>query len=518
MKKSVNQVRVGAVMSYINIALGSLVPMFYTPVMLKLLGQDEFGLNKLANTVTGYLSLISLGLGSAMVRYYTKYRAEGDKEGEENIFGLFRIIYGIISAASLVVGIVLTFVSAPIYQGSLQGSSLFGISKVVELQILVFLLTIQTAICFFSAPYTSVITSHERFVILQSINILSTVLAPALNLVILYIGFGNIGTTLWGLIFTIITQIIYVIYVRKSIGLKPKYNNVPKHMLKEIFAFSFWIFIMSIIDRLYNSTDTLIIGYIPKLSTIGVAVYGIGATMSTMIGSFSTGLTGVLTPKINMLVFSGKDNKELTDTMIRIGRLQAYIVSLLVSGFAAFGIPFFNLWVGEGYSNAYVVALAMTIPACVPLVQNVALNIIIAQNRLKFRTIVFFSIAVANVIGTVLCVNQFGIIGAALVTGIAYTVGQGFVMNWYYRKKIGLEIPRFWKNVGPLFIMPSILCIITLFVQKFFAINSWMTLLISILVYTVIFFAFNWKVVMNNYEKDIFLNPIRKIARKFKRS
>ena len=99
-----NQLRLGVVMSYINMAIGSLIPMFYTPIMLQLLGQDEYGLYKLASSVTSYLSLISFGIGSAVVRYFTKCIAEGDKEGEENIFGLFNIIFSIIVAITVVAG------------------------------------------------------------------------------------------------------------------------------------------------------------------------------------------------------------------------------------------------------------------------------------------------------------------------------------------------------------------------------------------------------------------------------
>ena len=104
-----SQVRTGAVLSYINMAIGSLVPMFYTPVMLDLLGQSEYGLYKLATSVTSYLGLISFGIGSAVVRYLTKYRAEGNKEGEEGVFALFNVIFMVISAIALVAGIVISF-------------------------------------------------------------------------------------------------------------------------------------------------------------------------------------------------------------------------------------------------------------------------------------------------------------------------------------------------------------------------------------------------------------------------
>ena len=57
-----NQLRVGVIMTYINLILGSLIPMFYTPVILRLLGQSEYGLLGLAQSITGYLSLLSLSL------------------------------------------------------------------------------------------------------------------------------------------------------------------------------------------------------------------------------------------------------------------------------------------------------------------------------------------------------------------------------------------------------------------------------------------------------------------------
>lgn len=514
MNLKINQVRVGAIMSYINMAIGTLIPMFYTPLMLELLGKDEYGLYKLASSSTSYLSLISFGLGSALVRYYTKYRAAGDKEGEENMFGLFTIIFGIISALTVIAGFIIAFCIDGVYGDSIVGMSSFGISKISEMKILIMVLSVQTAINFLASPYSSIVTSHERFVFLQIINIITTVLMPIVNLVVLYFGFASMGLVFSSLLVTILSQVIYVFYVKKSIHLKPRYTNLPIHIIKEILSFSIWIFIMNIIDQLYNATDNLIIGYIPSLSTTGVAVYSVGITFQTMIKSFSTGLTSVITPKINMMVFGNKSSKELTDTMIRIGRLQCYIVSLVVSGFITFGQQFINLWVGSGYLDAYWVAISVTIPVCIPLVQNVALNIIIAQNKLKFRTVVFAGIALANVVGTIICVSKFGIIGASIVTGCTYIIGQGIIMNWYYWKKVHLDIPCFWKSVGPLFIFPTILCIISVLILKLINIETWLSLFFCIIVYVIIFVIFNWLFSMNKYEKDIFLVPIKKLLKK----
>ncbi len=509
--KGINQLRVGAVISYLNMAFGTLIPMFYTPLMLQLLGQNEYGLYKLSSSVTSYLSLISFGIGSAIVRYLIKFRVQKDKDGEQQIFGLFNVIFWIISAITLLAGVVICFVTPYVYSASLNDSQL------VRMQIMVIILTMTTAVSFISTPYTSVVTSHERFVFLQIINILTTVVNPIVNIIVLMMGYKSIGMVVSSFVLTIVIRIVYVVYVRKAIDLRPKYSKMPTYLIKEILVFSFWVFVANVVNQLYNTTDTIIIGAIPALATVGVAVYNVGATFSTMMSSFSVGLMSVTTPKVNTLVFSNNNNTELTDLMIRIGRLQSYIVSIVCTGFIAFGQPFIKLWAGENYGEAYWVAIATMIPTSIPLVQNIALSIIVAQNKHRFRSLVYLAIAIANVLGTIACVNYFGIIGAAVVTGIASVIGQGFVMNWYYWKKIGLEIPRFWKNISKLFVIPIVMCVLTLMLNIFVDFDSWFTLFAGIIVYTVVFALANWIFVMNDYEKDIFRGPVKKVIGIFKK-
>lgn len=506
-----NQVRLGAVLSYINMTIGSLIPMFYTPIMLELLGKNDYGLFKLSSSVTSYLSLISFGIGSAIVRYYTKYIAEEDKEGEQNIYGLFNIFYFIISAIALVAGIIISLNLNFVYGDSLTPDEL------LKMQLLVIILTVTTVINFLCTPQNSVVTAHERFLFLQIINILLTIMTPLANLVALFLGFKSIGLVVSSLIVTILVRIVYAIYVNKVLNLKPKYKKMPKNLIKEIIIFSFWIFISNIVNQLYNTTDTLIIGAIPALATVGVAIYNIGITFNTMMMNFSLSMLNVLTPKVNKLVFSNSTNTELTDLMIRIGRLQCYIVSIVCCGFIAFGRPFIYLWAGKGYEDAYWIALVTMIPACIPLVQNIAMNIIIAQNKHRFRSLVYLAIAIINVVGTVFCVNKFGIIGAAVVTGLANVLGQGIIMNWYYWKKIHLEIPRFWKSVVNIYFGPIIMCTLTLFISQFVDFYSWTVLFAGIIIFTIVFIIFNWLFVMNDYEKDIFREPIKKIVHKIRK-
>lgn len=504
-----NQLKIGMLLSYANILIGNLIPLFYTPVMLKLLGQSEYGLYKLAASAASYLSLVSFGIGTAVSRYLIKERTERGAEAERRLFGLFDLIFQIIAVVTCVAGCFIALNLHYFYEQSLTAYEL------QRMKILVIILAVNTAIGFSTFAYTALVTSHEKFIFLQTINILTTCVAPIANLVALYLGYASVGLTISTLLVSVIIRILYLLYVHKALKIKPCYRNMPINLLREILVFSFWVFLGSVVGQLYNATDTMIIGAIPALATIGVAVYNVGSVFNHMVFSLAQAVTSVFTPRANTLVFSGADNEELTDFTIRIGRYQCFVVALACSGFIAFGRAFITWYVGTEYLDAYWVALLMMIPSCIPLVQSVALSIIQAENRHQFRSIVYLIIAVINVIGTYFAVQSHGIVGAAFVTGVATVLGQGLLMNWYYWKRIGLNIPRFWKSILKILWIPMLLCVVTLFLGTYVDFTNIIAFICGVAGYTAAYCILLWAFVLQPEEKaQIQQSTIRKLAKK----
>ena len=98
-----DEIKAGALLSYLNLLIGNLIPFIYTPIMLRMLGQAEHGIYGIAQSVMGYIGLLNFGIGGSIIRYLAKYRAEGDLDGEQRVFGLFIKIYSVIGAAILLV-------------------------------------------------------------------------------------------------------------------------------------------------------------------------------------------------------------------------------------------------------------------------------------------------------------------------------------------------------------------------------------------------------------------------------
>lgn len=496
------------ILSYINLGIGNLIPFFYTPIMLELLGQSEYGLYKIASSTTSYLSLMAFGIGSAVSRFIIKARTQEGKEAEERMFGLFNLLFQAVALLTLIVGGIIVWKLDLIYGASLTSAELS------RMRILVGLMVINTAVGFSATSYNAVVSSHERFLFIHSVNILTTIGTPILNLVILFMGYRSVGMAVVSLSLNILVRLAYMAYVRKSLDIRPRYNGMPTHAIKEIFAFSFWVFVSNIVSRIYTSTDTIIIGAIPALATVGAAVYSVGSTFYSIMFNLAQVTPGLFSPKVNKMVFGGASDIELSDLMITVGRIQGFVVALVCSGFIAFGKPFIYCYVGAEYWEAYWVAMIIMIPNCIPLVQSVANSIQQAKGMHQFRAKVYLVIAIINLLGTLVLVRKFGIIGAAIPTGVAYLLGQGLIMNWFYWKKVHLDIPRFWGNLLPLFGFSAILCCVTLIASRIVDFYSWGKLFFGIVIYIAIYCAGLWFLILRSEEKVTIIESISKTLKK----
>ena len=503
----VNQLRTGVLLSYVNLGISCIIPFLYTPVMMHMLGQAEYGLYCLANSVISYLTLLSFGFGSTIIRYISKYRAEKNKEAVCRTFGFFLQLYIFLGILVFVVGLVISNNVEVIFRKGLT------VAEIDKIHILIIIMAFNTALSFPMSVFSSIITSYERYVYRKLIDMISTIAAPIFNLVTLYMGFASIGMSIASTILQILMLPLNVIYCFKILKINPKFNRIPYSLIKEMLGFSFYVFLGTIVDMLFWSTDKVILGMLA--SSTAIAVYNIGGTFNNMVISLSTSISGVLTPKITGMVATDVSKEQFTELFIRIGRLQYFVIALIISGFSVFGQSFIQLWAGSEYADAYWIAILTMFPLCIPLIENTGLSIVIAQNKHKFRSIVYLIIAVLNVVSTYFVVPYLGGIGAALCSCIAYLVGQGVIMNIYYYRVTKINIPLFWKNIGRMSIVPGSMLLLGIIMNKKIILNRWSLFLISVVIYSLIYCIIMYKFVLNHYEKDIVRKPLLVIKRRF---
>lgn len=504
-----NQLRSGVYLSYINLALSTLIPFLYTPIMLDMLGQAEYGLYSLANSVVGYLSLLSFGFGTTIVRYLAKYRAEEKTREVERTYGFFLLLYSALAVLVLLGGALLYGSVDAIFDRGLLPQEL------EKTRILVLIMAFNTALSFPLSVFSSVAIAYERYFFRKIMDILATVAAPLANLVALYLGYASVGMTVAATLTQLLMAPVSILYCSRVLHLKPRFARMPHELLREMIRVSFFHFLGAIVDMLFWATDKVILGMLA--SSVAVAVYNVGATFNNMVVSLSTSISGVLVPRITGMVITQRPKEEWTALFIRVGRLQFLIIALIVSGFSVFGQTFIHLWAGPEYTDAFWVAVLTLFPLCIPLIQNTGISILSAQNKHSFRSTVYLIIAVANVISTYLVVPRMGIIGAALCSCISYLLGQGIIMNIYYYKVTGLNIPLFWKNIARMAVIPAIMLAIGLMLKRFIALDSWLQFFAGVVIYSGIYALLMYCFAMNDSEKDLIRQPVRRILSRLHR-
>lgn len=106
--REVNQLKIGSLLSYVQMGLGAVVSLAFTPVMLRLLGRSEYGLYSTVTSAISMLSLLDLGFSSGYIRFYAQYREKGDQNGIARLNGFFLLLFSGLGLVALGCGLFLT--------------------------------------------------------------------------------------------------------------------------------------------------------------------------------------------------------------------------------------------------------------------------------------------------------------------------------------------------------------------------------------------------------------------------
>lgn len=484
----------------------NIIGILYTPIMLRLLGKSEYGLYQLVYSVVSYLGLLSFGFGSAYVRFYSRYKVKNDEDGIARLNGMFITIFLIIALISVLAGSVLVFNVELIFKQGLTPS------EINTARILMILMVFNLAVTFPSSVFDSYVTAHECYFFQRVVSLLQTVLNPFLTLPLLLMGYKSISLVVVTTILTVGKFIMNMYYCRKKIDMRFKFKNMQFSLLKEIWVFSFFIFLNMIVDQINWSVDKFILGMFG--GTVAVAVYAVGGQINTLYMSLSTSVSSVFIPRINTIVADNDDNNQLTDIFTRVGRIQFIVLALVLNGFILLGKYFISVWAGNGYDSAYYVVLLLIIPVTVPLIQNLGIEIQRAKNMHKFRSIIYFMIAIGNVLISIPLTKAYGEVGAAFGTAITMTLGNIIIMNWYYHARVKLNMKYFWSNIFKLFPAILISFCIGLVASKIITVNSIINFIIVGCIYAISYLICMYLFGLNSYEKGLFDGAINKVLRR----
>lgn len=319
------EIRMGAILSYLSIFCTFIVAIVFTPIMIRILGQEEYGLYTLMTVFVGYLTILDFGLGNAIIRYISNNRVTGDKEMEARLNGFFLRLFSIIGVFTLAIGCVMYFQVETIFGQSL--SSL----QIEKAKVMVMVMIVSFALQFPLSVFSSILKAYEKFILINLSSCIKVIVQPLLMLFFLLQGADALVMIFIVASLNVCVLIINAVICMKTLKVRFIFSGYHSGLIKEIFVYSFFLFVTVIVDKIYWQTDQVLLGIMK--GTEDVAVYGIAIQFIMIFMALALAISDLYLPKISMLVTQANGLIEINRLFVNVGAIQLMILGYVLSGF-----------------------------------------------------------------------------------------------------------------------------------------------------------------------------------------
>ncbi|WP_406683882.1 oligosaccharide flippase family protein [Seonamhaeicola sp. MEBiC1930] len=498
-----SQIKKGALLNYVTIFLTNAVGLFITPFILHHIGKSEYGIWTAIGALVGSISILDLGLNNTVVRFVAKYKAEKDRKAEENFLATTMIIYMVISTIIVVLGF-LFYDYIDSYFTKMNADEI-KIAKTIFI-----LLIFNLAIGLPGGSFNGICYAYEEFVFPKSVNIIRYIIRTITVVAVLTMGGKAIALVLVDTVYNLLFLLIEIYYVFFKLKVRFKLHEFNLRYLKQIFGYSVWIFVYGIVAQFQWQAGHIVLGNIsyPEVLTI----YAIGLTLGSYYGAFSSAITGVFLPRATQMTVNNATPKELTDMMIKIGRVSLIVLIYIFGGFILYGNQFINLWLGDSFYDSYVIALTIMAAYTIPLVQGFTGPLIEAKNKVAFKSIIYLIfLAIGTLLGYFMAL-KYSAIGMISGTVIGWVIAQN-IMNVFYHKILGLNIFRFFKELFRKTLVSFLIIMIIGYFINFIPGSGWINFILKGSSYSIVFAFIMYKFGMIIFEKQLFSKVFMKIKR-----
>ncbi len=504
-----NQRKIGIILSYLYIVLNSVIGIFFTPFLLSKLGNAEYGLYQLVQSISSYLVIANCGTGTAMTKFVSQFRTQKDKKREENyvfhnmvVATLSMLLIGIIGFSML-----------------LSLSNIFPNFTNVELskaKVLFTILVLNIMLSTYTNAFAGYAIAHEKYVFTNGWSTARIVLRVLAIVVLLNLGCDSIAIVLVDFVINALYffTLIYLCVIK--LGMKVKFYYWDSQLFRSTFVFSFAILIQAIVNQVNQNVDKMLLGML--CTTYEVTIYSLAMNIFIIFSQLPTALGSVFLPKITSMVYSNCSNDDLVELSARVGRAQFMIVGAAFAGFALFGKNFMTCWVGsqigDDVNTSWLIALIIMIPTLVTASNGVCSSILDAKEKRIVGSSVLLIVAGLNIILTFLLIKKMGILGAPIATAIATVIGSIFLLNLYFIIQLKINIIHMYaliiKRTLPCLLLTSVICFCITRKWDY----DWKSFIFEVLIFLIIYSLLMMKFGLKKEEKKEILGKMYRSKRK----
>jgi len=420
-------------MSYVSLGVNIIIGLIYTPWMISSIGKENYGLYTLAMSVIT-LFVFDFGLSSAVTRFLSKYLAENRQDKANECLGLVYRLYLYIDILLFLILLVLFFFIPEIYRELTP-------EEVDKFKVIYIVAALFAVLSFPFIPLNGILTANEKFVQLKTCEVVHKLLIIGFMTACLLFGYGLYALVIVNALAGIVMILLKLYIIKRNTNSRVLYGYHNRKQFREIIDFSAWTAVIAICQRLFFTLAPTILGFFS--GSAAIAIFGIANTIEGYVFSFSNALSGMFLPRVSRIV--SQRGGDVMPLMIKVGRIQLFVVGAVVLGFICVGQDFITLWVGKDFIESYACTVLLIIPSLVQLPQEIGMQTIIAENKVKKQALVWIFVASLNIILSIVLTWRYSVFGLCLSICISFlirTVGMDIILM----KDLNLNMRKFFLD------------------------------------------------------------------------
>lgn len=374
-----------------------------TPVLLRALGPEEFGLNALAVAILALVGPTSLGLGTATVKFVSAHRGE-NRMGEA--LNVVRTTLALSILTALVV------LAAALAFADVAAARLFpAMGDHDRVALALRLAATIVAIGQIDIVFTSALRGAERFDVTARLELCFRLCGIALS-VVLAIVWKSAVVMLWGALALSVIGCGAKAYIASRVLQGPVWRPVfRKGFGGSLLRFAGWSWVQSNAGALFQILDRLIVG-----SALGAAVlasYTVCTQLGQQVHAVPAAALATLFPLISRKLGAGQiaGVRRIENVSVVVSMVVVVPLCLVL---ALGREPILALWMGEEFAQENSMLFLWVVVAYGTLALGLApYFLLMGRGDIRFLSLLSLASGAVSLIAMLLMVEPYGALGVA---------------------------------------------------------------------------------------------------------
>lgn len=402
---------------------------FLTPFTIKTLGQDGYGTWTLITALTGQITLLSLGVPSACVRYVSQHAAAGDTRRMNEIISTCAGLYLGIGVLAALSGALLMFLFHT-YQIPA------GFEREAPLAFSLMVITVSTG--FMGLLPEGILFAHHDFVRRNVVRLLGIGLRTALTFSLLALDASIVLLAAIQLICMVVDFTVSWLLVRRRYPeVRIDHKSLDLGLVRKVLSFGLYVLLFNAGVRLTFETDALVIGALLGVGTI--PFYVVSNSLILYLMDFVIAIEAVVSPMTTKLNTQGRV-EEIRRMFLKWSKVALSLTIMAGLFLVVLGPRFIGWWIDPSYESpsGQVLQILMISSFAFLPIRGVAVPILIGLGKPRTPALAFFIAGLANVALSAIVARPFGLVGIALGTAIPNVIFSLFILKVACRE---LDVP-----------------------------------------------------------------------------